>query len=222
MDANTAISLLEKNYKRNWENQNKRKLCNWWPVSGNFKPSQLEIAIGAILTQNTSWNNAVVALGNMESIGLIDAKTIFKSRKLRGAIKPAGFFVQKSIAIKELCKLIDEFDGDFFTGATRDDIISLKGIGNETADSIMLYACGRPEFVIDAYTIRIFSRLGLMSSRTKYMQAKNIMETLQKKDVRKYKEIHALIVEHAKKTCKKKPLCEGCILANGCQKIMER
>ena len=208
-------------YREKWETENRRKLRDWWPVSGKFTPPQLEIAAGAILTQNTGWRNVERALEKMEKEGLLDAATIAGcgARKLGRVIRPAGFFAQKAGTLKALCRLVLEFDGDFCARVTREQLLGIKGIGKETADSILLYACGRPEFVVDAYTWRIFGRYGMLKKGMKHGEIKEFFESRLPRDAKLYREFHALIVEHAKQTCRKKPLCELCPLSAGCRKV---
>lgn len=215
------FSQLEKHYAKKWQQSEGRALHEWWPVSGKFKPQQLEIAAGAILTQNTNWRNVERAIANMIAAGMTSAATIAKcdTRKLQKIIRPAGFFTQKAERLKAICGFILAFDGDFYKDVTREQLLGIKGIGNETADSILLYACGRPEFVIDAYTKRIFSRYGTFDKGISYDEAKKFFESRLKKDATLYKKLHALIVEHAKETCRKEPACDACPL-KGCRRIM--
>jgi endonuclease-3 related protein len=212
---------LKAHYAKKWEKENKRHLADWWPVSGAFLPEQLEIVIGSVLTQNTNWKNVEKAIDDMVKYGLIDAKTITEcgKKKLQNAIKPAGFFIQKSETIRSLCKFIYGFEGDFYKSVSREQLLAIKGIGNETADSILLYACGKKEFVVDAYTYRIFSRYGLLKER-KYHEIKRFFETEAKRDAKLYKEFHALIVEHAKQTCRKVPNCTKCPLEGKCMQLI--
>jgi len=131
-----------------------------WPVSGEFEPVEFEIVIGAILTQNTNWKNAERGLVRLRDIGLIDAERIdgCRSAILEDAIRPVGFFRQKSAVLKRLAGTILEFGQSFYSRVLREDLLSVKGIGPETADAILLFACGRTEFVADAYGRRIFHR----------------------------------------------------------------
>ncbi|MCD6215852.1 MAG: endonuclease III domain-containing protein [Candidatus Aenigmarchaeota archaeon] len=184
----------------------------WWPVYSKNK--KYEICIGAILTQNTAWNNVEKALSNLRKDNLLEPKEILRisEKKLKRLIKPAGFFNQKAKRIKRFTKFfLDNPD------PTREELLAIKGIGPETADSILLYAFNKPEFVIDAYTKRIFSRFGLIKTQ-KYSKIKLLFEKRIKKDVKIYKEYHALIVKLAKEYCRKKPICERCPLKNICKK----
>lgn len=194
----------------------------WWPVSGDFVPRELEIVIGAILTQNTNWRNVEKALGNMVKAGLVDAQTIAAAhiRKIESAVRPSGFFRQKAKRVKEIARFISSFENDsnFYKDVTREQLLGIKGIGKETADSILLYACDKPIFVVDAYTWRIFFRYGLLQKEKNYDDIQNFFESKLEKDADLYKKLHALIVEHAKRMCRKQPLCDKCVLKKECQK----
>lgn len=169
------------------------------------KLQQLEICIGAILTQNTSWPQVEKALINLNGIKAIDPKVIddMDIELLKQLIRPAGYFNQKAIYLKEFT--------EFFLNLkpkdvpTRKQLLEIKGIGDETADSIMLYAFSKPEFVVDAYTKRILLNLNLISEKSSYLEIKTLFESSLAKDYKIYQEYHALIVEHAKHHYSKKP-----------------
>ena len=214
---------------------------NWWPTTknGQIKPEyiggpkndkqRLEVCIGAILAQNTSWKNVEKAIENLNRENLIDVEKLKKipQKYLEEIIRPSGFFVQKTKTIKTFVNFISDKK---FESLSREGLLSLKGIGPETADSILLYACGKPEFVVDTYTKRIFSRLFFSGNRTntkniskspktnwdKYEKVKRFFEDNLPKDVKLYQEYHALLVEHAKRFCKKEPECGGCPLLDLC------
>lgn len=185
---------------------------------------KLEIILGAILTQNTSWKNAKKALINLNKKDLIYIKKLEKipQEELEEIIRPSGFFRQKARSLK----LIAEFLGKN-KDPTREELLEIKGIGHETADSILLYAFQKPEFVVDAYTKRIFSRIGLIDTenyeKIKTFFQENLKAEIDEKglhnadEVSVYNEFHALIVEHAKRFCRKKPRCENCYLNNICE-----
>ena len=199
---------------------------NWWPVTeeGKTKPEytggpkngrqRLEAAVGAILTQNTSWKNVEKAIENLNSRDLINLKRLkeIPEKDLQETIRPSGFFVQKANTIKTFVNFISDKK---FETLTREQLLNLKGIGPETADSILLHACGKPEFVVDAYTKRIFSRLGLINT-DKYEHVKEFFEKNLPKDVKLFQEYHALLVEHAKRFCRKEPECKNCPLLGIC------
>lgn len=172
----------------------------WWPTSGKFRPLQLEVCIGAILTQNTNWRNAEKALQNLIDAGATTPENIagMPLAKLQKLIKPSGFYRQKAKRLREFCRFVAGFEGDFYKDVTREQLLGLNGIGRETADSILLYACGRPVFVIDAYTRRLFSRLKLIDGTEDYEELRDLFERSLPRDAALYKEFHALIVEHEK------------------------
>lgn len=163
-----------------------------------------EVILGAILTQNTSWLQAEKALFNLNELNAIEPEKLLKldDETLKLAIKCAGFLNQKAIYLREITKFFIESKGKI---PTRKELLAIKGVGNETADSILLYAYKQPEFVVDAYTKRIFSHLGLVDENIKYMELKEFFESNLKKDMGVYNEYHALIVEHAKRYYNKKP-----------------
>lgn len=216
------FSQLKQHYAEKWKEAKGRELHLWWPVSGKFRPEEFEIAVGTILTQNTNWKNVEKALANMIEAGFVSAGTISRcsTRKLEHVIRPAGFFTQKAKRLKELAAFIVHFDDDFYKNVTRQQLLNINGIGQETADSILLYACGKAEFVVDAYTKRIFARFGILGKDEKYDNIKRFFETRIRKDAKLYKEFHALVVEHAKETCRKKPLCHACPLKE-CKRLIE-
>lgn len=172
---------------------------NWWPKTGLFKPEKLEICIGAILTQNTSWKNVERAIKNLIKEDLTSAEKIVRTKleKLERIIKPSGFYRQKAKRIKELCNLILKRK-DFFKSVSREELLSIKGIGKETADSILLYACNKLTFVIDSYTRRFLLRLGLIKGNETYDYLQEFFEKKIPKDLEMYKEFHALIVADEK------------------------
>ncbi|NHJ40911.1 MAG: endonuclease [Asgard group archaeon] len=181
---------------------------NWWPGEG------FEIAIGAILTQNTSWKNVEIAIENLRRKKLLDPKSISECdlNKLGKLITSSGYFNQKALYLKNLSELWLKNPNP-----SRDDLLAVKGIGEETADSILLYLLNVPQFVIDSYTIRISIRIGLNNShKRKYW--KEFYENYVERDVSIYNEFHALFVIHAKKFCfKNNPQCNKCFLISDCK-----
>jgi len=174
---------------------------------------RFEVCIGAILTQNTSWPQVEKALLNLKGLNALAPQKLKKlnQEKLKQAIKPAGYFNQKARKIKEFT--------DFYLSLknrmpTRDELLKLWGIGPETADSILLYAFKMPEFVVDAYTRRVFSKLGFIRKDASYEEIKKLFEKNLPRDSRLYQEYHALIVEHAKKHYSKKPYGKKDLLLN--------
>jgi len=187
---------------------------NWWPIISQQNPRE-EIIIGAILTQNTSWNNVEKALKNLIKNQLVDFNKILsiEEEKLKELIRPAGFFNQKANTIRRVAKffLIHNYEN-----ITREELLSIKGIGKETADSILLYAFNQPYFVIDTYTKRLFFRLGLIKENISYNELQDYITKNIPKNIKIYKEFHALIVIHCKNICKKKPKCTLCELKKDC------
>lgn len=163
-----------------------------------------EISVGAILTQNTAWPNAEKALANLASAKCLSWSEILRLSvdELAMLIRPAGYNNQKSQYIRTLAVFFSELKGGV---PLRTDLLSLRGIGEETADSILLYAFSQPSFVVDAYTRRIFSRLGLIDAENSYGNIKNFFEKAIPFDTIVYQEYHALIVEHGKHHYSKKP-----------------
>ncbi|MCG2825513.1 MAG: endonuclease III domain-containing protein [Thermoplasmatales archaeon] len=193
---------------------------HWWPAETRF-----EVIVGAILTQNTSWKNVEKAIKNLKKEKMLNCKKIANMdiKKLEKMVQPSGFYKQKAERLKRFCKYLDEsYDSDlnkFFnrdTNVIRNELLSLNGIGNETADSILLYAGEKPIFVIDAYTKRMCERTGIVNAK-KYDELQSFFEKNLPKNIEMYKEFHALIVELGKNFCRKKPGCDGCPLKNTCK-----
>ncbi len=175
---------------------------NWWPCkTGNT----FEVCVGAILTQNTNWNNVEKAIGNLIKAKCIDARKIaaMDNGKLQSLIRPSGFFRQKAKRLKEFSHFVLSFGtmNNFIKDVTRGELLNVRGIGPETADSILLYACDKPYFVVDAYTRRMLSSLRLLNSED-YERIRNFFERNVPQDANLYKEFHALIVKHAKTCCR--------------------
>lgn len=190
---------------------------NWWPGETAF-----EVAVGAILTQNTNWGNVEKAILNLKGNGLLDPEKMFQEEmdRLSELIRPAGYFRVKAERLKNFLVFLHlNFDLSMDklrsenTGKLRQALLKVKGIGPETADSILLYALERPVFVVDAYTKRIFSRHGLMKQERDYAEFQDFVMDRLPRDVVLYNEYHALIVRAGKNWCKKsRPLCSKCPL----------
>jgi len=188
---------------------------SWWPGETPF-----EVIVGAILTQNTNWQNVAKAINNLKQAKVLSPKKLYSLPRPRLAqlIRPSGYFNIKAKRLKEFLDfLFKNYNGSLkkmFSRPVEDlrkEILSVKGIGPETADSILLYAGGFPVFVVDAYTKRIFSRQKLLSEDAEYHQVQELFTRSLKKDVQLYNEYHALIVRLGKDFCKKtKPRCEAC------------
>jgi len=163
-----------------------------------------EIILGAILTQNTTWTSAEKALWNLKELNALqpDELLTLDEDMLKEAVRPAGFLNQKSMYLLNITQFFISLEGKT---PQRKEILRVKGVGNETADSILLYAYKQPEFVVDTYTRRILSHLGLVDEKINYIELKNIFESSLPVDVPLYQEYHALIVEHAKRYYQRKP-----------------
>jgi endonuclease-3 related protein len=193
---------------------------HWWPGETPF-----EVAVGAILTQNTNWRNVERAIRNLKAGGLLTPRALhaLSLEELQGHIRPAGYFRVKAKRLKHfLSLLVERYGGDLSRlfdlppEELRWTLLSIHGIGPETADSILLYAAGLPSFVIDAYTRRIFSRLGVVET-DEYEELRALFEASLPREVPLYNEYHALIVRLGKEVCKKRPRCGVCPLRNLCE-----
>jgi len=189
---------------------------HWWPARTSF-----EVMVGAILTQNTNWGNVEKAIAKLREAKALQPETIARmpQPRLRLLIRSSGFYHQKARRLKALAHfLLNRYGGinprlrKQDTDRLRKELLSLDGIGPETADSILLYALNRPVFVIDAYTRRIFSRHRFLPEDSKYDKWQRLfMDNLpHRSDL--FNEYHALIVKLAKIHCRRKPLCQGCPL----------
>jgi endonuclease-3 related protein len=211
----------------------------WWPITragktspeyrpDHYKPATrreaTEIAVGAILTQNTSWSNVEKGLAALHEIGGVDFPKIRRmpAARLQKLIRPTGYFIQKAKKLKYFAQHV-RLRGDVLAwlrktplNELRQDLLSIHGVGPETADSIMLYAGGRATFVVDTYTKRIGSRLGWYPAKSPYDDVKNFWIQRLPESVRVYNECHALLVELAKRACHTKPDCGACPLRRGC------
>ncbi len=192
----------------------------WWPVTTRNR--QFEIIIGAILTQNTSWKNVEKAIDNLRAANLVDSVKIMKTSKnaLAKLIRPSGYFNQKAGRLKIISGFLlkNKNISKLPTEKLRKKLLEIKGVGPETADSIILYAFSKPSFVVDLYTKRIFSRLGICKENCTYEELQDLFHDSLPKDAKIFNEYHALIVEHAKRFCTKKPDCIKCPLSRLCKK----
>jgi len=206
---------------------------DWWPIDAAYhkrhnSDPRFEIIIGAILTQNTAWTNVEKALRNLKDHNALTITTInsLDEQTLKKLIQPSGFFNQKAHRLRLFTRYLHERYQDslttFFTQDTdklRHELLLVKGIGPETADSILLYAGNHLVFVVDAYTRRICTRLPLSSTQDSYDAIQEYFEHHLPEKVLVYKELHALIVMLAKNYCRKKtPLCDSCPIALFCEK----
>jgi endonuclease-3 related protein len=190
---------------------------HWWPADTPF-----EVAVGAILTQNTNWANVEKALRNLKAARVLSAKKLYDTpaAEIAALIRPAGYFTVKTKRLKAfMAFLVENYRGsmkrmkDEDMQKMRRELLSVHGIGPETADSILLYALEKPVFVIDAYTKRVLSRHAIMNYDESYEVFQGLFHSSLKRDARLYNEYHALIVAVGKAFCKPQPLCAQCPLS---------
>ena len=190
---------------------------DWWPGDSPF-----EISVGAILVQNTAWTNVEKAIDNLKRANKLTPRTILDcdDDTLHDLVRPSGYFRVKSIRLRAFCRhLLTHYDGDMAKMAARPleqlrpELLGIAGIGPETADDILLYACDKPVFVIDAYTRRMLKRHGLADDRATYEELRAFFERNLDSDLQTFKEYHGLIVYTGKDFCRRGPKCESCPLA---------
>ena len=189
---------------------------HWWPGETPF-----EVAVGAILTQNTNWSNVEKAIANLKKDKVLNPKALhdMSHARLASLIRPAGYFNIKAKRLKNFISfLINEYHGSMSRMAKEDlssirkKLLSVNGIGPETADSIMLYALEKPVFVIDAYTKRVLSRHNILDHNASYDAFQGLFHSKLRENISLFNEYHALFVRLAKENCRTKPLCTGCPL----------
>jgi endonuclease-3 related protein len=190
----------------------------WWPGDSPF-----EVMVGAVLTQNTAWANVEKAIANLQKHGALDPAAIMAASDddLADWLRPSGYFNVKATRLQHLCGWYLEAGGYAALAGTgthdlRQALLAVHGVGPETADDILLYAFERPVFVIDAYTRRLFARLGLFEGAESYENMRSGVEASLGPDVGLFNEFHALIVRHAKEVCRVRPRCTGCTFAACC------
>ncbi len=209
----------------------------WWPLpfragSGGFDArgyhprdyrqplsarGRLEIVMGAVLTQNTAWTNAEAALERLSAAGIDSPRALssYGKERLARLITSSGYFNQKARKLKALVPVLQR--RGVMSGKnppSRAELLSVWGVGEETADSILLYAFRLPVFVVDAYTRRLLSRMGVIHGKEKYADIQALFHAALPADRELFNEYHALIVENAKRHCRSKPLCGGCPVAS--------
>ncbi len=196
---------------------------NWWPsLAGCESPAgKLEICLGAILTQNTNWTNVEKALANLQAAGCMSVKRLdaLSHETLAELIRPAGYYNVKATRLRHfITRVREKFHSrieallDVPLPQLREELLSIHGVGRETADSMILYAAGKPAFVVDAYTGRIFRRHGLLAEGDEYETIKAFFESHLPRDVAFWNDYHAQIVETGKNFCKPNPRCDECPL----------
>jgi endonuclease III related protein len=206
---NTLLQIYELLYKRYGPQY-------WWPGD-----SQFEIIIGAILTQNTNWQNVEKAISNLKSVNLLSAPKIHELaiERLAELIRPTGYYNIKAARVKNFINwLFDSHGGSLEaveqmqTYSLRTELLAIKGIGPETADSIALYAFNKPVFVVDAYTARIMARHRLIEMGATYESLQELFMSALPHDCKLFNEYHALLVKVGKDHCRKTARCPGCPL----------
>lgn len=206
---------------------------HWWPGETPF-----EIIVGAILTQSTNWKNVEKAITNLKEANLLSPEKLYSIsiKKLERLIRPSGYYRAKAKKLKSfLSYLFSHYDGKLelmFSQPMeklREELLSVYGLGEETVDSILLYAGDKPIFVVDAYTKRIFSRLGLITEQANYKTIQKMFMDNLPTDSKLFNEYHALLVAFGKNQCKKEPLClnkVSCLLQDYCKfdktKVLKR
>lgn len=193
----------------------------WWPGDTPF-----EVMVGAVLTQNTAWSNVEKAIANLKAHGALDPAVIHHTHAatLAAWLKPSGYFNIKARRLQNFCAWYLGAGGlaplrRLDTPTLRKALLGVNGIGPETADDILLYAFQRPVFVIDAYTRRLFFRLQLVTGEETYEELRHYFERgldRSSDKVALFNEYHALIVAHAKRVCRNRPLCDICCLRRRC------
>ncbi len=189
---------------------------HWWPGE-----TPLEVLVGAVLTQNTSWKNVERAIANLRDAGALSPAALFalSAEELAELIRPAGYFRVKAARLRNLLQLVvEKYDGSldamFTVGleTLREELLSVSGVGPETADAILLYAAKLPTFVIDAYTARVLKRHGWIEPEADYYAMKDHFESSLPHDEQLFNEYHALLVQVGKHHCSRTPQCSGCPL----------
>ena len=195
---------------------------HWWPADSPF-----EVMVGAVLVQSTAWRNVEHALDNLKEADALSPATIrdMNLDTLELLIRPSGFYRVKARRLKALCDFLGDHYADSIrlmdeqtTDELRDELLAVHGVGQETADDILLYALDRPIFVIDAFTRRIFHRLGLIRQDPSYAELQKLFHDHMPGDAAVYNEFHALLVRHGNTTCRNRPDCDACPLLQDCPK----
>jgi endonuclease-3 related protein len=199
---------------------------HWWPAEEPF-----EVIVGAILTQSAAWTNVEKAIANLKSAGALSPEALRRLPldKLASLVHPCGYYNAKALKLKSLAHWLGEYHKDnldeLFSADIdhlRQQLLGIRGIGEETADSIILYAASKPVFVIDAYTRRIVKRLGLAPDSNNYSGYQALFMLNLPNDARLFNEYHALLVCLAKDVCRSQPRCQQCCLGDICQSGSKR
>ncbi len=193
---------------------------HWWPGDGPF-----EMMVGAVLTQSTSWTNVEKAIQNLKRADSLTPAALrnIDFDRLAVLIHPSGYHHAKAKKLKSLVGWLSCYHDDLVAVFSKDqetlrqELLAVYGVGEETADSILLYAAGKPVFVIDAYTRRILNRIGIFTAGNKYTDYQELFMCQMPPDPVVFNEYHALLVKHGKSTCRKKPQCRECCLFEVCR-----
>ncbi len=197
--------------------QKEHGTLKWWPADTPF-----EVALGAILTQATAWRNVVKAIDNLKAADAFTPEQIhaISQDELEELLRPSGYFRMKTKKVRAFVEHIVErpmqemFKQD--VNELREELLSIYGVGPETADSIILYAAEKPSFVVDTYTYRLLSRLGWVEGNFHYARLRALFMDNLPHEVELFNEYHALIVRHGARVCQKTPECEACGLQSVC------
>jgi len=213
LDHNTVTNLLTKVYDALLARFGHRR---WWPGE-----TPLEVCVGAVLTQNTSWKNVTQAIDNLKAAGALDLHVLHEMdhEALAAIIRPSGYYNVKAKRLKSLvCHVMQRSGGDltrFFDQPVSDlrrELLSINGVGKETADSIILYAAGKPIFVVDAYTKRVLGRHGMLPMESDYDTVQELFHRHLPLDISLFNDYHAQLVAVGHNHCKKTPICTNCPL----------
>ena len=212
IDLRTAVPRVRQAYEKLLSTFGPQ---DWWPGGGPF-----EIMAGAVLTQNSAWRNAERALELMRHAGALESPTAARMslEELERLARPAGSWRRKARTIAALARTVEVREGGLpsflglGTDELRETLLGVRGVGPETADAILLYAAGRPVFVVDAYARRYLERHRLADRRAPYDTVRSLFETALGGDVTALAECHALVVELGKRYCRTRPLCSECPL----------
>ena len=193
---------------------------HWWPGDSRF-----EMMVGAVLTQAAAWANVEKAISNLLAADVLSPRAIrdLSQERLAHLVYPSGYFNSKARKLKALSMYLGERFNDDLDAMSREDaerlreeLLGVYGIGEETADDILLYALGKSTFIVDNYTRRVFSRLELAPDKTSYSSHRSLFMDHLPLGVALFQEYHALIVLHGKEVCRKRPICHGCTLLDVC------
>lgn len=193
---------------------------HWWPAETPF-----EIIIGAILGQATAWRNAAKAIGNLKAANVLDPEEMSKlsQDELETLILPSGYYRAKAKKVRAFLTHLQAHHNNqldsLFAGELpilREELLSIYGVGEETADTILLYAAQKPSFVVDTYTYRLLERIGLFSGKFHYGKLREIFMDNLPHDSHLFNQYHALIVRHGARICQKTPQCDKCMLQSQC------